>query len=68
MINIDAIWQQNLGCLMMRNKASFQRYTGCLNFINSPISRALLLILVHVQQLSCLFFGLLASLRLKPCH
>ena len=26
------------------------------NFINSPISRVLLLILVHVQLLSCLFF------------
>ena len=27
-----------------------------LNFINGPINRVLLLILVHVQLLSCLFF------------
>ena len=40
-------------------------YTGYLNFINGSISRILLLILVHVQLLSCLFFRLLASLRLK---
>ena len=31
-------------------------YTGYLNFINGPINRVLLLILVHVQLLSCLFF------------
>ena len=36
--------------------ASFLRCTGYLNFINGHISRALLLILVHVQLLSCLFF------------
>ena len=36
-----------------------------LNFINGPISRVLLLILVHVQLQSCLFFWLLASLQLK---
>ena len=35
---------------------SFLRYTGYLNFINGPNSRVLLLILVHVQLLSCLFF------------
>ena len=34
----------------------FLCYTGYLNFINGPISRVLLLILVHVQLLSCLFF------------
>ena len=45
-----------LGCLLMRTIASFQRYTGYLNFINGPISRALLLILVHVQLPSCLLF------------
>ena len=56
------------GCLLMRTIASFQRYTGYLNFINGPISRVLLLILVHVQLQSCLFFWLLASLRLKTCH
>ena len=39
--------------------------TGYVNFINGPISRVLLLILVHVQLLSCLFFWLLASLQLK---
>ena len=32
---------------------------------NGPINRVLLLILVHVLLLSCLFFWLLASLRLK---
>ena len=45
--------------------ASFLRYTGYLNFLNGPISRALLLNLVQVQLLSCLFVWLLASLRLK---
>ena len=30
--------------------------TGYLNFINGLINRVLLLILVHVQLLSCLFF------------
>ena len=42
--------------LLMRTIASFLRYTGYLNFINGPISHVLLLILVHVQLLSCLFF------------
>ena len=41
---------------LMRTIASFLRYTGYLNFINGPISRVLLLILVQVQLLSCLFF------------
>ena len=40
----------------MRTIASFLHYTGYLNFINGPINRVLLLILVHVQLLSCLFF------------
>ena len=44
-------WQLCLGCLLMRTIASFLRYTGYLNFINGPISRILLLILVHVQLL-----------------
>ena len=39
--------------------------TGYLNFINDPISRVLLLILVHVLLLSCPYFRPLASLRLK---
>ena len=56
LIGIDAIWQLSLGCLLMRTIASFLRYTGYLNFINGPISHVLLLILVHVQLLSCLFF------------
>ena len=56
LIGIDAIWQLSLDCLLMRTIASFQRYTGYLNFINGPISRVLLLILGHVQLLSCLFF------------
>ena len=54
LIGIDAIWQVSLGCLMMRTIASFLRYTGYLNFINGPISRVLLLIIVHVQLLSIL--------------
>ena len=49
LIGIDDIWQLSLGCLLMRNIASFLRYTGYLNFINGPISHVLLLILVHVQ-------------------
>ena len=65
LIGIDAIWQLSLGCLLMRTIASLLRYTGYLDFINGPISRVLLLILVHVQLLSCQFFLLLASLRLK---
>ena len=65
LIGIDAIWQLSLGCLLMGTIASFLRYTGYLNFTNGPISRILLLILVHVQLLSCLFLLLLASLQLK---
>ena len=65
MIGIDAIWQLSLGCLLMRTITSSLRYTGYLNFINGRISRVLLLILVHVQLLSCLFFRLLAPLHLK---
>ena len=53
------------GVLLMRTIASFQRYTGYLNFINGPISRVLLLILIYVQLLSCLSFRLLALLRIK---
>ena len=56
LIGIDAIWQLSLGCLLMRTIASFQHYIDHLNFIHGPISRSLLLILVHVQLLSCLFF------------
>ena len=37
LIDIDAIWQLSLGCLLRRNIASFLRYTGYLNFINDPI-------------------------------
>ena len=56
LVGIDAIWQLSLGCLLMRTTASFLRYTGYLNFINGPINRVFLLILVHVQLLRCLFF------------
>ena len=56
LIGIDAIWQLSGGCLLMKTIASVLRYTGYLIFINGPISRVLLLILVHVQILSCLFF------------
>ena len=63
--DIDTILQLSLGCLLMRTIASFLRYPGYPNFIKGPISHVLLLILVHVQLLSCLFFWILASLRLK---
>ena len=56
LIGIDTIWQLSLDCLLMRTIESFLRYTGYLNFINGPINRVLLLILVHLQLLSCLFF------------
>ena len=56
LIATDAIWRLSLGCLLMRTIASFLRYTFYLNFINGPISHVLLLILVHEQLLSCLFF------------
>ena len=36
LIDIDAIWQLCLGCLLMRTIATFQRYTDYLNFINGP--------------------------------
>ena len=36
----------------MRTMASFLRYSGYINFINGPISRVLLLILVNVQVLA----------------
>ena len=49
LIGIDAIWQLSLGCLLMRTIASFLRYTGYINFINGPINRVLLLILVQVS-------------------
>ena len=65
LIGIDTIWQLIFGCLWRRTIASFLRYTGYLNFINGPINRVLLLILVHVQLLSCLFFGLFVLLRLR---
>ena len=56
LIGIDAIWQLSLGCLLMRTIASFLRYAGYLSFINSPINRVLLLILVlvHILLTSCL--------------
>ena len=56
LIGNDAIWQLSLGCLLMRTIASFLRYTGYLNFINGHNDRVLLLIPVHVQLQSCLFF------------
>ena len=54
LIGNDAIWQLSLGCMLMRTIVI--RYAGYLNFINGPINRVLLLIPVHVQLLSCLFF------------
>ena len=55
LIDIDAIWQLSLGCLFIRTIASYLRYSGFLNFTNGHISHVLLLILVHVQLMSCLF-------------
>ena len=55
LIDIDAIWQLSLGCLFIRTIASYLRYTGFLNFTNGHISHVLLLILVHVQLMSCPF-------------
>ena len=60
LIDIDAIWQLSLGCLLMRTIASFQRYTSYLNFINGSISRVLLLILVHCTATEL-------SILLTPC-
>ena len=63
LIGIDAIWQLSMGCLLMRTIASFLRYTGYLNYINSPINRVLLLILVHVQLLSILLTSCLTAIK-----
>ena len=63
---IDAIWQLSLGCLLMRTIASFLRYTGYLNFINGPISRVLLLILVSActtTELSILLTSCLTAIK-----
>ena len=65
MKGIGAIWQLNLGCLLMRTIASFLRYTGDLKFINGQIRRVLLLILAHVQLLSWIIYCLHVLLRLK---
>ena len=53
------------GLFVDEDHSKLLRYTGYLNFINGPISRVLLPILVHVQLLSYLLFWLLASLQLK---
>ena len=53
------------GLFVDKGHSKLHTFTGYLNFINGPTNRVLLLILVHVQLLSCLFFCLLASLRLK---
>ena len=65
LIGIDAIWRLSLGCLLMRTIAGFLRYTGYLNFINGPISRVLLLILVHVTttELSILLTSCLTAIK-----
>ena len=59
------LWQLSLGCFLMWTIASSLRDNDYLNFIKGPISHVLLLILVHVQLPSCLFFLRLASLRSK---
>ena len=66
LIGIDAIWQLSLGCLWMRTIASFLRYTGYLNFINGPIDRVLLLILVSActtTELSILLTSCLTAIE-----
>ena len=44
------------GLFVDDDHSKLPHYTCYLNFINGPINRVLLLILVHVQLLSCLFF------------
>ena len=44
------------GLFVDEDHSKLLRYTGYLNFINGPISRVLLPILVHVQLLSYLLF------------
>ena len=66
LIGTNVIWQLSLGCLLMRNIASFLCYTGYLNFINGPISRVLLLILAHVHastELSILLTSCLTAIK-----
>ena len=57
---VCTLWFQFFGAVFASKgypfKNIFQRYTGYLKFINGPISRFLLLILVHVQLPTCLFF------------
>ena len=55
------------GLFVDEDHSKLPRYSGYLNFINGPIGRVLLLILVHVQLLSCLFFDFLPHCDLKPC-
>ena len=66
-ISIDVIWWLSLECLLVRIVASFLRYTGCLNFINDPISRVLLLILVHVLLPSCSCLTAIKNHLIKYC-
>ena len=61
-ISIDATWRLSLVCLLMRIIESFLRNTGYLNLINGPISRVLLLILVHVYTVD-----FLPHCDYKPC-
>ena len=55
----------SLGCLLMSTIASFQGYTGYLNFINGPISLVLLLILVHAQltKMSIIWTSCLTAIK-----
>ena len=64
LMSIDAMWQLGLSCLLVGAVTGFLRYTGYLDFMYGPVNRVLLLTLVHVRLLGCLFFWLLASLRL----
>ena len=64
LVGVDAVWQLGLGCLLVGAVAGFLRCTGYLGFMGGPMGRVLLLVLVRVRLLGCLFFWLLASLRL----
>ena len=51
LIGVNTIGLLSLVCLLMGIIASFQRYTGYLNFIKDPINHVLLLIPVHALLL-----------------
>ena len=56
LIGIDAIWQLNLGCLLMRTIASFLRYTGYLPYKSRFIANSSACTITELSNLltSCL--------------